>query len=168
LFGQCRTKRKFAILRAQNQIDFAETQTGAPRSTRLKEATETVKGLLWGANDNYWYMAMGLQAHISHLQGDTEGAMKTLGDIRAAAQALEVEMETSEVPKSEFPRAAIRYVEGRIQFDLAKKKQAEGATADARRLAGQAAGLLRRDYDWKANAVALERPMAGAARRPLW
>lgn len=43
-----------------------------------------------------------------------------------------------------------------------------GRPALGRRLAAGAAGLLRRHYDWKANAAALERPLAGAARRPLW
>jgi TolA-binding protein len=133
-------KRKFSVIAAQTDVDHALSLQGAARATKLKQSSESLKEILYGANDNYWFMANALQAYITHLGGDTDGAMKSLAGMRASAQAMETQLDQSQVPKSEYPRASMRYVEGIIQFNEAKKRQAAGGEAEARRLAAQALG----------------------------
>lgn len=133
-------KRKFTQMAAQNALDQALTQSGNARNASLNKAKKLAEDLIWGATDNYFYMGMGIRSWVMHLQGNTEEAVKALADIRAQVRDLEDSMDDQDLPKSEYPRAVIRLVEGRIQWDLAKKALADGDENTAKRQAARAAG----------------------------
>lgn len=117
-------KRMFSVKAAQNQIDRALTLTGNSKSEALKAAEKYTEPILWGANDNYMYMAMGLRAWVKFERGEVEDAVADLRRVKKPARLMEAQMEKEGIPKSEFPRATLRYVEGLIQLDLAKKAAA--------------------------------------------
>lgn len=131
--------RKFRILVIQNAIDHALSLTGTGREAQLKAAEEQINEILWGANDNYWFMAMAQRAWLQHIRGDSNEALKTLNTVVPNARKMEDELEKAGVPRSEFPRAAIRFVQGTILFDAAKKAQQEGNEEAAKQRAAQAA-----------------------------
>lgn len=133
-------KRKFTQMAAQNALDQALTQSGNARTASLNKAKKLAEDLIWGATDNYFYMGMGIRSWVIHLQGNTEEAVKALADIRGQVRELEETMDEQDLPKSEYPRAVIRLVEGRIQWDLAKKALEEGGEDTAKRQAARAAG----------------------------
>lgn len=135
-------KRKFTIMAAQNRLDQALAASGSARDTALKQADTLTEEILWGGNDNYWFMAMAIRAWVDHLQGQTEEAVKSLRDIREKAAELEERMDEAEVPKSEYPMASIRLVEGLIQWDAAKQAMDRDNEQTAKRRASQAAGNL--------------------------
>ncbi len=133
-------KRKFSVLAVQNTIDHALTLPAADRKTRLQDASNAAKDVLYGGQDNYFYIAIAQLAYVQYLEGDEKAAMKSLEDNRAAAQQLEDLMDKEGIPKSEYPRAAMRYFEGLIQFQDAKRSQESGREPEARKLASQALG----------------------------
>ncbi len=132
-------QRKFRIMVIQNSIDHALSLQGTPRNQRLEEAEKEINEILWGANDNYWFMAMAQRAWIQHLRGDSNEALQSLNTIIPNARTMETELEKAEVPRSEFPRAIIRYVQGTILFDAAKAAQQRGEDEAAQQRAAQAA-----------------------------
>ncbi|MGA0333296.1 MAG: tetratricopeptide repeat protein, partial [Kiritimatiellia bacterium] len=91
-------KRKFFILAAQNRLDQALTQSGSARNESLQKASDYANELLWGGNDNYFYMAMGIKAWIEFVQGNPQSALETLNQSKVKAIAMEKTMEESEVP----------------------------------------------------------------------
>ncbi|MCC5846636.1 MAG: tetratricopeptide repeat protein [Verrucomicrobia bacterium] len=135
-------KRKFRILLIQTHLDHGLTLQGNARNAAFKKARDQINEILWGANDNYWFMAMAQDAWLNFLEGKTSEAMATLNDIRPDAQRLERQMEEAQVPKSEFPRAIMRYVRGLILFDAARNAHNQGDTQRARARAGEAASQL--------------------------
>ncbi len=135
-------KRKFRILLIQTHLDHGLSLQGRAREAAFSKAREQINEILWGANDNYWFMAMAQDAWLDHLEGNTSKAIETLNDIRPDAQRLERQMEEAGVPKSEFPRALLRYVRGLILFEAAQHAQNQGNERDARARAGQAASQL--------------------------
>ncbi len=136
-------KRKFMILATQNRLDQAFRLQGAEREGRVAGALELSKDILFGANDNYWFMAMGLRAWGEHLRGKTPEALKSLADLTARSAALETEMDKIEgIPKSEYPRAMLRFIQGEIFFEGAKATHAAGDAAKSKEFVGQAAGQL--------------------------
>jgi TolA-binding protein len=132
-------RRKFRIMLIQNSIDHALSLQGTPRNQRLAEAESEINEILWGANDNYWFMAMAQRAWLKHIRGDSNDALQELNSIVPNAREMETELERAGVPRSEFPRAIIRYVQGTILFDAAKAAQREGNDEAAKQRAAQAA-----------------------------
>lgn len=132
-------QRKFRIMVIQNAIDHALSVQGSARQQRLEEAEKEINEILWGANDNYWFMAMAQRAWLQHLRGESNEALQSLNTIIPNARTLEAELEKAEVPRSEFPRAIIRYVQGTILFDAAKTAKASGDGDAAQQRAAQAA-----------------------------
>ncbi len=114
-------KRMFSVKAAQNQIDKALTLSGNSKAEALKRAEKLTEPILWGANDNYMYMAMGLRAWVKFERGNIEDAVSDLKRVRRPAMQIEEKMKEEGIPASEFPRATLRYVEGLIQLDAAKK-----------------------------------------------
>lgn len=131
--------RKFRIMVIQNHIDHALHVEGAARTAQLEEARKEIAEILWGANDNYWFMAMAQHAWMDHIQGRSSEALTALNNLVEGARNIEVELERAEIPKTEFPRAIIRFVQGEILFDAAKAAHRQGDAANARSRAGQAA-----------------------------
>lgn len=132
-------QRKFRIMVIQNSIDHALSVQGSARNQRIAEAEKEVNEILWGANDNYWFMAMAQRAWIQHLRGDSNEALQTLNTIVPNARTMEEELEKAGVPRSEFPRGIIRYVQGTILFDAAKTAKDAGQDDAAQQRAAQAA-----------------------------
>jgi len=131
--------RKFRILVIQNHLDHALTLQGTVRTAQLDEATKEINEMLWGANDNYWFMAMAQHAWIQHIKGESSKALEALNGLIPNVRTMETQLEEAGVPKSEFPRAIIRYVQGDILFTAAKTARQQGDDANARTRAGQAA-----------------------------
>ncbi len=134
-------KRKFQVLAAQNALDFARSSSDKTvKSAQLEKVDKITREMMWGSNDNYFFMAMGIRAWRDHEMGKTSEAVDQLKQLKTEAIRLEKSMEENNLPKSEFPRAALRYVEGNIQFELAKQRLKSGDEAAAKKLAGGAAG----------------------------
>jgi len=87
-------------------------------------------------------MAMGMKAWIEFANDNPEEALATLGDVKEKSITIEKSLDEAGVPKSEYPRALLRYVEGLIQWDMAKELLSNGDEAGAKRLAAQSAGNL--------------------------
>ncbi|MDF3129612.1 tetratricopeptide repeat protein [Kiritimatiellaeota bacterium B1221] len=135
-------KRKFQLMAAQNRLDQALTQSGKAKTTSIAASEKYANELLWGGNDNYFYMAMGMKAWLEFLQDKPEDAVATLNQSKKRAIAVEKSLEESAAPKSEYPRAIMRYVEGMIQWDLAKKALQNGDVEGSKKLAKKSAGNL--------------------------
>ncbi|WFB35616.1 tetratricopeptide repeat protein [Kiritimatiellota bacterium B12222] len=135
-------QRKFKVLAAQNKIDQALTQKGKAQTTSLKQATNYADELLWGGNDNYFYMGMGLKAWVLFIQDNPTEALSLLNQATKKSIAVEKSLEEAGVPRAEFPRALLRYVEGLIQWDLAKKEVQNGNVPEAKKQAVRAAKNL--------------------------
>jgi len=133
-------KRMFSVKAAQNQIDKALTLSGNSKAEALKAAEKLTEPILWGANDNYMYMAMGLRAWVKFERGNIEDAVSDLQRVRKPAIQLEKRMKEEGIPASEYPRAALRYVEGLIQLDAAKKAAARNDKAAFKTNAEKALG----------------------------
>jgi len=148
-------KRRFTLEASQIAMDQALTQSGNAREASLAKAKELAEELIWGATDNFFYMGMALRSWAMHLQGESDAALQTIRDVRRQAVQLEESMEEQEVPKSEFPRPALRLVEGIILWDQAKSELAEGNEQQARRLGAQAAGHFYNTFlNYEGNAYA--------------
>lgn len=132
-------QRKFRIMVIQNSIDHALSVQGSARNVQLAAAEKEINEILWGANDNYWFMAMTQRAWLMHLRGESGEALQSLNGIVPNARDMETELEKAGVPRSEFPRAIIRYVQGTILFDAAKTAHQEGQADAAQQRAAQAA-----------------------------
>ncbi len=135
-------KRKFQLMAAQNRLDQALTQSGKTKTASIAASEKYANELLWGGNDNYFYMAMGMKAWLEFAQNKPEDALATLNSSKKRAIAVEKSLEDSEAPKSEYPRAIMRYVEGLIQWDLAKAAFKNGDVEGSKKLAKQSAGNL--------------------------
>ena len=135
-------KRKFTLIAAQNRLDQGLTQNGKNRETSLAAAGEYANELLWGGNDNYFYMAMGIKAWLEFVNNKTDEAVSSLNEVKTKAIAVEKSLDEVEAPKSEYPRALLRYVEGQVQWAKAKTAMQNGDEAGAKKLAVQAAGNL--------------------------
>lgn len=135
-------ERKFTILLIQNYIDHALSLQGNARTAPLAEAEKLIRDMLFGSNDNYWFMAAAQNAWIQHLRGETDPALASLNNMATRARELEERMEEMGIPRSEFPRAVMRYVRGTILFDSARSAQRAGDLERARTQAAQAAGQL--------------------------
>lgn len=133
-------KRKFLLFLGQNKIDQALTQSGSAQKETLEAAEKTVNKVMFGANDQYLQMAIGLKAWTDHIVGDTENALSILNPTMPKAKQMEENLEEAGVPKSEFPRPLLRYVQGVIQWDQAKEFLAAGDTEAAKKSAVRAAG----------------------------
>lgn len=132
-------ERRFRILLTQIHIDHANTLQGRQRDEAIARAREQVNEILWGANDNYWFMAMAQNAWLEHLSGNSSEAVNSLNNIRRDAQRMERQLEEMGVPKSEFPRALIRYVRGTVLIDVARNAHTQGNMDTARTRTGEAA-----------------------------
>lgn len=132
-------RRRFRIVLAQNHLDHALTLQGSARNQRLAAAETEINEILWGANDNFWFMAMAQRAWIQHLRGESNEALQSLNGLIPNVRELQAQLEAAEVPRSEFPRAVIRYVQGTILFDAAKTAQQAGQDEAALQRAAQAA-----------------------------
>jgi len=133
-------KRKFTVMAVQNRIDQAMDASGSTRKEALENAEEMAVDILYGANDNYWFMAMAQRAWITHLRGNAKEALDSLAQIREKAIEMENRMEDTEAPKSEYPRAVTRYVKGVIHWELAKDAVSAGNEGEAKKNAARAAG----------------------------
>lgn len=133
-------ERKFRVMVIQNHIDHALALQGTARNAALEAATKEINEMLWGANDNYWFMAMAQRAWIQHINGQSQEALEAINALVPNARTMEVQLREAGVPLSEFPRAAMRYVQGRILFDAARSALQRGDRENARARAGQAAG----------------------------
>jgi len=133
-------KRKFQMMASQNRIDQALTQSGKTREGSLKAATIYADELLWGGSDNYFFMGIGAKAWILFIEGKPEEALSTLSQSKRQAIAMEKSLEEAGVPKSEYPRAIMRYVEGKIQWDQAKKANERKDDVAFKKAAVQALG----------------------------
>ena len=134
-------KRKFQILVAQNRIDQGIAEPGA-QADAFKKAEDVLKEIMFGANDQYLMMAVGLQAWIEHLQGNTEEAIASMAPMKSKSIRLEKMLQEAEIPASEFPRPPLRYVEGVIQFDQAKELHAAGDEAGSKAALKKSLGNL--------------------------
>jgi TolA-binding protein len=133
-------KRKFLIISAQNRIDQALSLSGSARETALNQADELITEILYGANDQYLQMAIALKSWKDHLTGDTGQALEQLSASKNQALEMERLLEEADVPASEYPRPAMRLVEGIIQWDQAKAQLAAGDRDEAKKNAIRAAG----------------------------
>lgn len=135
-------KRKFRMIAAQNKLDQALTESGPARGASLKAATVYANELLWGGNDNFFYMAMGIKGWMQFIEQKPDEALATLEQVKKQAIAIEKNLDEVGAPKSEYPRAILRYVEGLIQWDKAKTAMQNGDEPAAKKLAVQSAGNL--------------------------
>lgn len=133
-------KRKFRVLYIQNRIDQAISQSGSARQETLKKTEDAIADVLFGANDQYLQMAVAQKAWKEHLLGNTEEAVSLLSSVKPKAVQMEKNLEEADVPKSEFPRPLIRFVDGTIQWDQAKALLTAGDEAEAKKRAARAAG----------------------------
>lgn len=135
-------KRKFGLIAAQNRLDQALTQSGKDQKASLEAAGKYADELLWGGNDNFFYMAMGIKAWLQLIDNKPDEALSSLNQVKNKAIALEKSLDELGAPKSEYPRAIMRYVEGQILWSKSKTAMQNGDEAGAKKLAAQAAGNL--------------------------
>ena len=133
-------ERRFTIDAAQNRIDKARASSGNTQKKALDEAKDLTDDLLWGGTDNYWFMAMGQRAWIKYLRGEKTEAIQELRNIRKKSIQIERKLDEIDAPKSEYPRALLRYVEGLMQYEMAEEAMAQNDSRQAKSLAERAAG----------------------------